>query len=200
MEYDLGRLDESWKSSRREIEFRQEIAQDNLSNPALQSDVVEAYKWLFYRLEQQGLSDELLRTIRQACEWAERLPRHSAEALFYLARVRAYCAGWLSRVYGVLSPTIEQRDAEMREADLAMDALRQAVAAGFVDLDRLDDPRQLRCLRSRPDFKDLVSKLRSSMSRGNPTDVSNVKPGPSRARPWEQGSASPISSAQVPGK
>jgi tetratricopeptide (TPR) repeat protein len=194
VEYDLGRLNESWRWHRREIEFRQKIAQDNPSTPALRSDVVQAYKWLIYRLREHGLHDELMKTIRQAREWTERLPRHGAEALFDLARARASCSNWLG--YRVTSPTSEERDAQVREADLAMDALRQAVAAGFADLNRLDKAPELNPLRSRSDFKALVSKLRSTTSRSNTTDVSKVMPGPSKAGPREQGSASPILSAR----
>jgi tetratricopeptide (TPR) repeat protein len=194
VEYDLGRLDESWKWHRREIEFRQKIAQDNPSAPALRSDVVQAYKWLIYRLREQGLHDEVMKTVRQAREWTERLPRQGAEALFDLARARASCSNWLG--YRVASPTTEQRDAQVREADLAMDALRQAVAAGFVDLDRLEKAGELILLRSRSDFKALVSKLRSTTSRSNSTDVSKVMPGLSKAGSKEQGSAKPSLSAR----
>ena len=71
----------------------------------------------------------------------------------------------------------------MPEADRAMDTLSQAVAIGFVDLDRLDTDRQLLPLRSRPDFKALVSKLRSTTSQVTSADVSKAKPTPSTARP-----------------
>ena len=85
----------------------------------------------------------------------------------------------------------------MREADLAMDALRQAVAVGFVDADRLDNERQLLPLRSRTDFKALVSKLRSTTSQVTSADVSKAKRTPSTARPGEQSSAGPVASAQA---
>ena len=85
----------------------------------------------------------------------------------------------------------------MREADLAMDALRQAVAVGFADVDRLDNEHQLLPLRSRTDYKDLVSKLRSTTSPATSADVPKAKRTPSTARPGEQSSAGPVASAQA---
>ena len=193
-EYWLGRLHESWKLHRRCIELSQTIAQDNPSIPSLQSDVVAAYRTFILGLREHGLHDEARATIRQASEWIERLPRLGAERLFDLACARALCSTWFNLD---ASPTTDERGGAVREADLAMDALRQAVAVGFVDVDRLDNERQLLPLRSRTDFKALVSKLRSTTSQVTSADVSKAKRTPSTARPGEQGSAGPVASAQA---
>jgi tetratricopeptide (TPR) repeat protein len=181
---------------RRRIEFSQKIAMDNPSIPWLQYDVVGFYGYgdFIRALRAQGLHDEALTTIRQAQEWIERFPRRGAEGLFDLACARAACSTLFIRE---TSPqTTEEREEQVREVDLAMDALRQAVGAGFVDLDRLDNERLLLPLRSRPDFKALVSKLRSTTNEGTSANISKVKPSRSTARPREQGTAGPVSAAQ----
>ena len=193
-EYNLGRLDESWKSHRRSIEFSQTIAQDMPSIPSMQRDAVDAYGSFILWLRERGQHNEAMVTIRQAREWIERLPRHGAEKLFDLACSRATCSTWFS--HWVSSQTTEKRDGQVREADLTIDALRQAVAAGFLDLDRLDQAPQLLPLRPRPDFKALVSKLRSTTSQGTSADVTKVKQSPSTARPGDLGTASLVPSAQ----
>jgi tetratricopeptide (TPR) repeat protein len=194
IEDELGRLDESLKWYRRLVEFCQTIARDNPSIPSLQYHVVGAYGSLILVLRERGLHNEAMETIPQAREWIERLPRHGAEALFDLACARATCSTWFSGT--VPFQATEERDGQVNEADLAMDALRQAVAAGFVDLDRLDKEPQLLPLRSRTDFKALVSKLRSTTSQSTSADVTKGKPTPSTARPQERSPAGPVRSAQ----
>jgi tetratricopeptide (TPR) repeat protein len=181
---------------RRRIEFSQKIAMDNPSIPWLQYDLVgpQGYADFINALRAQGLHDEALTTIRQGQEWIERFPRRGAAGLFDLACARAACSTWFRRES--YPQTTEEREEQVRETDLAMDALRRAVGAGFVDLDRLDKERLLLPLRSRPDFKALVSKLRSTTSESTSADVSKVKPSRSTAQPREQGTASPVSAAQ----
>ena len=169
------------------------IAQDNPSIPSLQYNVLDVYSEFIWRLDRRGLNNEAIAAIREAQEWIERLPRQGGEKLFVLACARARCSEWLSH-QGIRSQTTEERNAGVHEADLAMYALRQAVAAGFLELDRLDQAHELDRLRSRPDFKALVSTLRSTASQGTSADVSKVKLGPSNARPGEQGRADTVRS------
>jgi tetratricopeptide (TPR) repeat protein len=194
--YALGRLDESRKFHHRRIQFSQDLALDNPSVPLLQSDVLgfHGYSAFLRHLREQGLHDEAWATIRRAQEWIERFPRRGAEGLFDLACARALCSRWFNP--GVRPQTTEEREEEAREADLAMSTLCQAVAAGFVDLERLGTDSQLESLRSRPDFQALVSRLRSTASRGTSTGLSSAKRSPSTEQPADPVTVGPVASTQ----
>ncbi len=78
-----------------------------------------------------------------------------------------------------------------------MTALRQAVAAGFADLDRLEkEPRWL-SLRARTDFKALVTKLRETASRSTSTEKARIDQPASTASPGGLPAAGPVTSAQA---
>src|SRR5262249_1583394 len=69
------------------------------------------------------------------------------DELFNVACVRAECSTFLEAA------------AQKHEADLAIEALGKAVAAGFRDVDRLRSARELISLRGRDDFKALEADL-----------------------------------------
>jgi tetratricopeptide (TPR) repeat protein len=56
-------------------------------------------------------------------------------------------------------PTPEEEAAQRRYGDLAMEALRDAVALGFSDRNRLNTETKLQPLRERDDFKQLLATL-----------------------------------------
>jgi tetratricopeptide (TPR) repeat protein len=196
MEYHFGSVDEAWKLHRRRIEFSQNIAMDNPFVPLLQSDVIglHGYSAFLIHLREQGLHDEAFATIRRAQEWIERFPRRGAEGMFDLACARAVCSSWFNP--GVRPQTTEEREEQTREADLAVKTLSQAVAAGFVDLERFDADHQLDPLRSLPDFQAVASRLRSKTSRGTSIGSSSATRGPSTGRPPDHGTSGSVASAQ----
>jgi len=160
VEAELGRPDEATRLKRRVVEVWKTMARDNPAIPRVQNSLVVAYASLVQSLRVQGEADQARETIRLAREWIERLPRDGAEDLYTLARARALSSTWLSRK-APDKPTGAERAEQLREADLAMDALRRAVAAGFRDWSRLVEGGALWPLRERADFKALVVDLSS---------------------------------------
>ena len=65
-----------------------------------------------------------------------------------------------------LAQTGDAQAERRRQADLAIESLRAAVAAGFNDLGQLQDNRDLQPLRERPDFKELVARMALAGSTG----------------------------------
>ena len=65
-----------------------------------------------------------------------------------------------------LAQTGDAQAERRRQADLAIESLRAAVAAGFNDLGQLQDDRDLQPLRERPDFKELVARMALAGSTG----------------------------------
>jgi serine/threonine protein kinase len=96
---------------------------------------------------------------REMAERWEKLNRTGAESLYTAARLRAAAAAILKSTPG--ADAAERADAE---ADRAMSWLKQAVAAGYKDLKRIDADPFFDALRDRPDFQKLVAELRAGMS------------------------------------
>jgi serine/threonine-protein kinase len=97
---------------------------------------------------ESGRTDEAVRAYRRALEVLEVLRYPTAEGLYHLAAVRAQCAVLTDRP-GTASPD-GGRPAAL---EASVDAMRRAVAAGFVDRDRLRRDTNLDPLRSRADFR-----------------------------------------------
>jgi hypothetical protein len=73
----------------------------------------------------------------------------------YLASDLALCAGLVGK--GEL--TAQEQAERRRYADQSVEALRQAVAAGFRDVERLNKNQYFDALRARDDFKKLLAEL-----------------------------------------
>ena len=199
MEYSLGRLDSAWKLQRRRIEFSQTIAQDNPSVPSLQIDVVGrlAQSSFMFGLSEQGLNDEAVGDDSTG-------PRNGSNGS--PAAVPRGCSIWPCAQGHVLDMVHRQRplqdnrgerDGQVRRGRPRHDRPAQAVAAGFSDLDRLEKEPQLLHLQSRPDFKALVSTLRSTTSQECVEPMRSKVERIHRLRDRAmQGSAGPVSSAK----
>src|SRR5262249_51838299 len=88
---------------------------------------------------------------RQTAErWAERMERDQS-GFYEAACMRAVLAA-------VLGAT-NQPDAATKEADRAMEWLRQAVAAGYDDAAHMKEDQDLDALRERKDFQKLLAEL-----------------------------------------
>src|SRR5262249_2186323 len=106
-------------------------------------------------------SGEVAQAAAVALECRKQLPA-DPDALYAVARELALCSA-AGKEKSEL-PTDEQ--ARRREyADQAVDALRQAVACGYRDVEQVKKDRDLDVLRDRDDFRNLLAGLEP---RGKP--------------------------------
>jgi hypothetical protein len=92
---------------------------------------------------------------RQTAEMWEKLGRTDAESLYHAARFRAVTAF----VVRAVDPSVVGASEADREADRAMDWLKQAVDAGFSDAARIAQAADLDDLRNREDFQALAARV-----------------------------------------
>ena len=96
----------------------------------------------------------------EACELYESLPDPGPDQLYALAVARAGCATLAAEGQDVFSKsTAEQQAEQQQRADTAVEAFRQALAAGFLDLKRAETDSALDALRSRNDFQSSIEQL-----------------------------------------
>jgi tetratricopeptide (TPR) repeat protein len=104
--------------------------------------------------------DEALTAFRKAIAHQRLLAAEAPQAARYrynLACDLALCATLVGKSQGEL--TAQEQAERSRYADQSLEALRQAVAAGFRDVERLNKNRHFDPLRSRDDFKKLLADL-----------------------------------------
>jgi hypothetical protein len=93
---------------------------------------------------------------RATAEMWEKVQRTDAGSLYAAARYRAVAAAALRSAD--TAPAVTEQAAA--EADRAMAWLKQAVAAGYKDVDSLTKDKDLDALRGRADYRKLVAELR----------------------------------------
>jgi tetratricopeptide (TPR) repeat protein len=98
-----------------------------------------------------------LRSFKEARSVLEKLPRPDAGDLYELAVARAVCS--LLAAQGKTELSAADRTEQQKDNDLALEALRRAVAAGFRDLERFKADTELADLHSRPEYKTLLAEL-----------------------------------------
>ncbi len=162
MERNLGHEKEALAAYRRSVEVWRKLARDNPAISSLHSRLFAAYRELALYYRELRQMEQYEQTMRLARDVIDRLPNEGADALFDLACVRAECSKFLSQ--GKDKPTTEERAEQKRERDLAMEALRNAIAAGFHDLERLRKEEELNTLRGRDDFKALEADLAAHLA------------------------------------
>src|SRR5262249_38401649 len=87
------------------------------------------------------------------------LPPADAGDFYELARLRAACSALAGR--GKAALTAAEKARRQQDADLAVEALQQAVAAGYDDLGHLTEDAAIEPPRARANFKRLVGQLRA---------------------------------------
>jgi eukaryotic-like serine/threonine-protein kinase len=155
----LDRLDEAIEASTKAVGIWKRLTQDNPALPHLQSSLRIAYGITAALQHDAGRHDEADLSIGLAREILERLPIQTPNEFYDLARYRACAAGWVGR--GKEGLTLGEQHERRREADLAMGALWQAVAAGYRHVDRILANEDFAELRQRDDFQTLVALLRT---------------------------------------
>jgi serine/threonine-protein kinase len=184
IEWDLGRKVEALTELHRGVRHLIAMARANPAVASVQNDALGSITALILMQRELGRAREVAQTLALAREFVDRLPGESADDLFSRACMRMRYLGLL----GTDRP--EQPDdahaERRRQADLAIESLRAAMAAGFNDLGQVQGNRDLQPLRERPDFQELVARLAAA----------GRTPGPAKAG-LAGSEASPPSRAQV---
>jgi tetratricopeptide (TPR) repeat protein len=167
VERQLGHPDEALAAYRRVVEVWRKLARDNPAVPYLHSSLFGAYRVLAEYQRELKQTDQAERTMRLARAMIDQLPGDSRDDLFKLACFRALCSTYLGQGKG--KPTAEDVAEQKHEADLAVEALRKAIAAGYKNLDQLRNTTDLNALRGREDFKALETDL-AARAAAAPTD------------------------------
>ncbi len=157
LEGHFGHHKETLTALQRSLEVSRKLARDNPAIPSLQSKLFQSYSYLAWYQRDRNQTEQAERNMRLAREVGERLPSDSAVDLYNLACFHALCA--ISFRVGNEKPTAEEFAEQKREADLAIETLRKAIAAGYKDLDHIRRDPDLIALRGRADYKALEADL-----------------------------------------
>jgi tetratricopeptide (TPR) repeat protein len=155
MRWDLGEQQVGRVGLREACDVWDRLATENPSVPSLQRRLIDACLGILEQGRELGREREESRWLRRAQAALERLPDRTAADLYKLACVRALCAA----PPGTGSvPDVDPAE-RRRLADLAVDALAQAIDTGFRDLALLRREADLDSLRGRDDFRRLVARV-----------------------------------------
>jgi serine/threonine protein kinase/tetratricopeptide (TPR) repeat protein len=160
MQRNLGQNDEALRWHERSLGVRKQLAENNPAVPNLWEDLFNAYQEIAGFQSQLNHPTEAARWQRQARNAIERIPREGVSNLFLLARARARSAEAVG--LGKKELTKEEKAEQQRDADLTLDALHKAVAAGLKDVAKLNNNPDFAVLRERTDYKALLVKLAAS--------------------------------------
>ncbi len=163
LEQHFGREKEALAAFRRGLEVARKVARDNPAVPQAQSYLFRSYSYLAHYQRELKQTEQAERNMRLAREVGERLPSDSPFDLYNLACYRALCS--TSFRQGNEKATAEEQAEQKREADLAMETLRKAVAAGYQELEWIRQDSDLNVLRSRADFKALEADLAARLAK-----------------------------------
>jgi serine/threonine-protein kinase len=154
-----GQTDEAVNSYRRAIERQRLVVVVAPLSAAYPRLLGLEYVHLGKAQRQLGQRDEALHSYQEARAILEKLPQPAAGDLYELACVRAACALLTSQTKE--KPAPQDQAQRQQDADLALEMLQKAVAAGFRDLERVEKDTELDGLRALPAFKQVLSDLRA---------------------------------------
>ena len=155
-EFRLGRSEESLRSLELTYDMRARLAREHPALPNIYRDLYWTHMSKAQVFRSMGRHEEADREVLGARVVLESLPASRPGDLFNLACVRSMC----SALETPGMATTQDKDEARRNADLAVEALRQAIAGGYANLDSIQGQKSLDPLRSRPDFRELVADLR----------------------------------------
>ncbi len=119
-------------------------------------DLVSVYLSLGYLHGENERVKEAMKSLHHALPVLDKVAKHTATDLYLLACVRAQFSGFAGRAY--LDLSAEEQAQRKKHGDQAMEALRQALAAGFKDHARLQQELYLDPLRHREDFQQVLAQ------------------------------------------
>ena len=99
----------------------------------------------------------------------ESLQRNDVEGLYDAACYRAVCAAVI--LEDPNTPAADAARLASEQADLAMNWLEKAVAAGWTDFEWLQQDSDLDALREREDFKKLLAELEARQNQAADADI-----------------------------
>jgi tetratricopeptide (TPR) repeat protein len=154
LDTDAGRLDAAVARFRESVALHDRLVGEHPTVSDYRSGLGFALSGLGRALHRAGRRGEADGPLRQAAAVREVIPALSLEARFDLARDLALLASAAAPRRGPVTVSTTA------EADLAMDALRRTIAAGYRDAPaRIRDDPDLAALRDRADFKLLMMDL-----------------------------------------
>ena len=128
-------------------------------SPRCGEDLCQAHFDLAHHQQQLGNAAEAAARSATSRELLENMPRETPQQLFELAMVYAALA---RRPKDAGEPNDEDAAEQQRNADLAMETLKKAIAAGYSSATTLKTSRLLDPLRERDDFQEIVANLAKS--------------------------------------
>jgi serine/threonine protein kinase/tetratricopeptide (TPR) repeat protein len=156
-EFRLGLKDQALRALEKSHEVCTKLARDNPAVPYLQATLWKAHWTMANWQRDLGHTAEAGRAARLAAEVIERLPKQTAEDLFYMACARARCSGLIVEAKQKL--TSDEQVESRHQADQAIEALRGAIAAGYNDAAQMKTSEDLASLRQRHEFQALLADL-----------------------------------------
>jgi serine/threonine-protein kinase len=152
----VGRSQEAIAEARKAVEHCRGMVRDHPAATIAKRQFVWALEALVESQHDAGRAVEAARTGRELEQWLDIVvdePRWVFDGACWHARLSV----WADERKNSL-PTQELDEAH-READRAVEQLRQAIEAGFADLDAIQSNQALDPLRGRADFQKLVANL-----------------------------------------
>ncbi len=116
-----------------------------------------SYRGLGKLLRDEGRTADALESLRKAVAIGETNPGLPPYSLYELACARALCSAVVGK--GKAALTTAEQETKERDADQAMEALRQAVAGGWENVAWIKLDPDLDVLRSRADFRAMIRRL-----------------------------------------
>jgi len=141
---------------RRAIELLERLVRENPEVRTYPATLANTYCYLGQVLREAGKEPEASDVSQKALAWFERIDREGLAKPYDIACLRSLSSD-LVRSTGK-GPAAVERSRSM--ADQAMKALRQAVDGGYRDLAWIEIDTDLNPLRSRDDFKALITEIK----------------------------------------
>jgi serine/threonine-protein kinase len=157
-----GQGEAGWPQVQKAIDVSQQLVRDNPSAPGSHALYCGTLGAVAKMLEFGGRKKEAAQLRARAQEAFEKLPRGTAHELYLEAGVRATYAQIIASLGADVGLTDEDRQEQQRQAGLALEALRKAIALGYKNVEQLKTDDALAFLQPLPDFQQLVSELEAT--------------------------------------
>ncbi|MBL8816508.1 MAG: protein kinase [Planctomyces sp.] len=154
---ELGQNDEALRHFTKLVATRKRLVFQNPANTLLRSELYKDMLILAGHQKLMGLTTEASRSYRDAREVLPQIPRETPSELFQLASVYASLAATSEHGMVPAAEDAEAADERLRNADLAMQTLQQAVDKGWADPAALRNYKAFDSLRERDDFQKLAN-------------------------------------------